>query len=269
MKYLILGSEGQIGKYLCKTLTNCGDEVINFDISIDANQDLRIPNNRLLHSAVKSCDKIFFLAFDCGGAKYLKENQHKKQFIDNNIRIMLNTFECISNYNKPFVFASSQMSNNFESSYGSLKLIGDHYTKSLNGIIAKFWNVYGKEDFGVHSHVITDFVKGAKEKQHIQMLTTGKEKRQFLHATDCSEALKTLIDRYDQTAGLEYHITSFEWTSIQTLAILISSIIPCKITNCDFYDELQSNYLFEPKKDILSFWKPRISLLDGLKEMCE
>ena len=46
----------------------------------------------------------------------------------------------------PFIFASSQMSNMSHTHRTVLmKRVGELYTKSLNGLIVKFWNVYGIE----------------------------------------------------------------------------------------------------------------------------
>jgi len=45
MKYLVLGSAGQVGAELCKFLRKENHEVVEFDIAIDDSQDLRIPNN--------------------------------------------------------------------------------------------------------------------------------------------------------------------------------------------------------------------------------
>jgi len=42
MKYLVLGSSGQIGAELCKFLKTEGHEVLTFDIEDDSIQDLRI-----------------------------------------------------------------------------------------------------------------------------------------------------------------------------------------------------------------------------------
>ena len=44
MKYLVLGSSGQVGLELCKFLKKEGHEVVEFDIVADESQDLRIPN---------------------------------------------------------------------------------------------------------------------------------------------------------------------------------------------------------------------------------
>ena len=143
-------------------------------------------------------DFVFFLAFDVGGSHYLKKYQHTFKFINNNTRLMANAFGYIEQYNKPFVFASSQMSNMSYSPYGVMKRVGELYTKSLNGLIVKFWNVYGIEKDMEKAHVITDFIRKGFETGVIDMMTDGTEAREFLYAEDCCEALesvcKTMID---------------------------------------------------------------------------
>jgi hypothetical protein len=48
----------------------------------------------------------------------------------NNMRIMSNTFDAISNNQvTPFIFASSQMAEMSYSSYGMLKALGEKITK--------------------------------------------------------------------------------------------------------------------------------------------
>ena len=74
---------------------------------------------------------VFFLAFDVGGSRYLKKYQHTFDFINNNTHLMAQAFDALNKYNKPFVFASSQMSNMSYSPYGVLKRVGELYTKSL------------------------------------------------------------------------------------------------------------------------------------------
>jgi nucleoside-diphosphate-sugar epimerase len=49
--------------------------------------------------------------------------------------------------------------------------------------------VYGKEHDEEKSHVITDFIKMAKQDGVIKMRTDGTESRQFLYADDACEAL--------------------------------------------------------------------------------
>ena len=77
-KVLILGSAGQIGSYLFKYLKRKQYVPIKFDIQRSKSEDLRVKNNIKLIKLVKKVDFVFFLAFDVGGAKYLKEFQEKR-----------------------------------------------------------------------------------------------------------------------------------------------------------------------------------------------
>jgi nucleoside-diphosphate-sugar epimerase len=143
MTHLILGSAGQIGSHLVDYLKRQGENILTMDIESSEWEDLRIQDNIILEEYLEECDIVYFLAFDVGGAKYLEENQDKHQFIANNMRIMTNTFELLKTYNKPFIFASSQMAEMGYSSYGMLKALGEKITRDLGGLVVKFWNVYG------------------------------------------------------------------------------------------------------------------------------
>ncbi|MDB4794885.1 NAD(P)-dependent oxidoreductase [bacterium] len=136
MKYLVLGSSGQVGNALVKYLRKKGKEVITFDIADKPEQDLRIKD--ILNDLIVDVDFVFFLAFDVGGSKYLKKNQLSYSFLHNNILLQAHTFEVLKSYNKKFIYASSQMSNMGFSPYGICKSVGELYTKTLGGITVKF-----------------------------------------------------------------------------------------------------------------------------------
>lgn len=264
-KYLILGSSGQIGSELCKFLKESNHAVIEYDIVNNPNQDLRKEN--LVEEYIKESDFVMFLAFDVGGSRYLKKYQHTFDFINNNTRITLFTFELLKKYNKPFIFASSQMSNMSYSPYGICKSLGEVYTKSLNGLVVKFWNVYGPEHDLEKSHVITDFILMAKQGK-IDMLTDGKEERQFLHAEDCSNALMILSEKYDDiNRDEELHITSFKWNKVIDIAEIINESIICEINPSKNKDDVQQNKKNEPNNYILNFWEPKISLKIGINKI--
>ncbi len=267
MKHLILGSSGQIGFHLVSYLKSVGEEVVEFDIVESPNQDLRIYNNNMLEQAINECDFVHFLAFDIGGSLYMEKYQDTFGFIDNNIKIMDRTFDLLKKYNKPFIFASSQMSNMSYSTYGILKAIGEKYTESLNGLVVKFWNVYGYEKDEEKSHVITDFIKMAQS-GIIKMRTTGTEVRQFLYGDDCSECLFTLSKFYKTIdRNKELHITNFKWTSIEEIAEIIQGEIECKIVPGIKEDNVQRDKRNEPNDYILNYWKPRTTLKEGIKEI--
>ena len=223
MKITILGSSGQIGAYLSEYLRKKGHVVIHFDKVETPNHDMTVIPNQYLENAIETADFVFFLAFDVGGSRYLKKYQHTFQFIDNNARLMANAFGLLKKYNKRFIFASSQMSNMSYSPYGVLKNVGELYTKSLNGLIVKFWNVYGIEKDHEKAHVITDFIRKGFETGVIDMLTDGQEQRDFLYAEDCCEALETVMENFtDFTSEDNLHITSFHYTKIIDIASMIA-----------------------------------------------
>jgi nucleoside-diphosphate-sugar epimerase len=267
MKYLVLGSAGQIGAALVKYLKSQGGVVEEFDLVNSPAQDLRIFNNQLLEEKMPGVDFVMFLAFDVGGSRYLKTYQHTVDFLSNNTLLMENTFSVLKKFRKPFIFASSQMSNMSYSPYGVLKALGEAYAKALGGLVVKFWNVYGVEHDPMKAHVITDFIFSARKNRKIDMLTDGKEQRQFLYADDCSECLSILAERYNKIPrDRELHITNFKWNSILEVAQYIAEIFPgTKVTPAVAVDEVQKDRRNEPDEFILNYWKPRISLSEGIK----
>ena len=222
MKVTILGSSGQIGAYLSEYLKGKGHEVTDIDIANGPQYDLRVYPNTVVEKAIETADFVFFLAFDVGGSRYLKKYQHTFQFINNNTRMVANIFQFLEKYRKRFVFASSQMSNMSYSPYGVMKRVGELHTTALNGLIVKFWNVYGIETDYEKSHVITDFIRKGFEEKEFEMLTDGTEERQFLYAEDCCEALEAVMENYtDFKSEDPLHITSFHSNTIREVANII------------------------------------------------
>jgi len=267
MKYLVLGSSGQIGSPLCKYLKDQGNQIFEFDIVNNEKEDLRINNNVLLSDYIQESDFVFFLAFDVGGSRYLSKYQHSFDFFDNNVKIMSNTFSALKKHNKPFIFASSQMSNMSYSPYGVAKAIGERYVNTMNGLAVKFWNVYGVEHDLEKAHVITDFIIKAQKTGIIDMMTDGQELRQFLYVEDCSRCLYILSQNFQKLDKIkDYHITSFEWISILDIANIVASqfedvkIIPAKTK-----DIVQQDKRNKQNTYILNFWEPKISLEEGIK----
>ena len=273
-KILILGSSGQIGFHLKEYLGKKNYKVFNFDIVDGKSNDLRKKNNLKLIKLLKKSDYIFFLAFDVGGSRYLKKYQNSKNFIMNNIMIMSNTFDLLSKYKKPFLFASSQMSNMLYSNYGLLKLIGERITSTLNGNFVKLWNVYGIENDTTKSHVITDFVLKALKFKKIQMLTNGKESREFLYADDCCEALEIIMKKHNffKNKKTELHLTNGVKTKIIDIAKIIkknlsNKNLKIKIISGKSKDNVQLNKNNKNNNFLKKYWKPKVSISAGINKI--
>ena len=275
MRVTILGSSGQIGAYLTTYLRDKGHQVKEFDKNYNVGHDLtKIPNLQL-RDAIYDSDFVFFLAFDVGGSHYLKKYQHTFGFLDNNTRMMTNVFGYLQEFKKPFVFASSQMSNMSYSPYGVMKRVGELYTKSLNGLIVKFWNVYGIENDLEKAHVITDFIAKGFETGTIDMMTDGTEEREFLYAEDCCEALETIMEEYTSfTSDDDLHITSGVSSTVLEIAQCVQSLFDqigkeVAIAPAASKDEVQKDARNVSDPYIRKWWKPKTSIQDGIKNVFE
>lgn len=264
MKILVLGSEGIIGSGLCRHLSKIGHTVDKWDILLGPEQDLRISAPDM-----SNYDFIFFLAYDIGGSKYLINKT--TSFINNNMKIMINVFDSLERSKKPFVFASSQMQN-MDHPYGTLKKIGEQYTKILGGISVRFWNVYDYEEVSLKSHVIPDLIKQYIETKSIKLLTNGVEVRQFFHTDDAATGLCCIMDNFEQfKTRISIDLTNYEWISILDLAKLIVKVIDPE----NFGNSVEPGILAdsvhsvhnEPDKFILKYWIPKISLKSGILQI--
>jgi nucleoside-diphosphate-sugar epimerase len=273
MKITILGSSGQIGSYLTDYLTKKGHLVREFDVANDIHEDMTHIPNPFLRNIIMESDFVFFLAFDVGGSHYLKKYQHTFKFINNNTRMMANAFDHLEFYKKPFVFASSQMSNMSYSPYGVMKRVGELYTKSLGGLIVKFWNVYGIERDMEKAHVITDFIHKGFKTGKIDMMTDGKEQREFLYAEDCCEAMETILQNYNSfSSDDELHITTGASTSIleiaQHIQVLFKKInLEIDIVPNKSKDEVQKDARNISDPYIKKWWTPKTNIVDGLSKV--
>ena len=260
MKILVLGSEGVIGTALCKALEESGHLVTHWDIKLTNEHYLSNSLNVYrLKSAIDESDFVFFLAYDVGGAKYIWDVD--LDFVNRNNMIMINTFNLLEN--KKFIFASSTMFN-MDNVYGTLKYMGEHYTRKLGGISARFWNVYGPESVSEKSHVITDMIHKFETKGYIDLMTDGEEERQFLHTDDCAKCLMTVMNNYEkilkETDSVD--VTSFESTKIKDVAMYICDDVRPSEKKMNTHDRFN-----EPRSFILDYWKPEISLEEGIASL--
>ena len=274
MKVTILGSGGQIGAYLLEYLQKKGHDVTGVDVVDGPHNDLRVTPNTHVESKIENADFVFFLAFDVGGSRYLKKYQHTFDFVNNNTRVMANTFRLLKRYNKRFVFASSQMSNMSYSPYGVMKRVGELHTAALKGLTVKFWNVYGIEKDMEKAHVITDFIRRGFEEGEFEMLTDGTEQRQFLYAEDCCEALETVMNCYSDFKPTDpLHITSFNATSINDIASIIQGQFnlidrfDVKIKPGLAKDSVQMDKRNEAETYITGWWTPKTGIADGIAKV--
>ena len=248
MRELVLGGDGLIGSTLVQALNKRGHDVRSLDLKSGC--DLRYVDDQ----PFRECDRVWFLAWDTGGAKYLEAEDQQHQQYKNNSELCLRVFEALYKTRKPFLFTTSQLAG-LPNAYGTTKLAAWHWTLSLGGKVARLWNVYGWEHPDIKSHVITDLVLSGLRGE-VRCMTEGSEQRRFLYKTDCVEALIQLFEGQQQSA----EIAANEWTSIRTVAEEIAQQLNVET---QFGPKKGSECLIDPS-ELLSGWNPKLSLKEGI-----
>jgi nucleoside-diphosphate-sugar epimerase len=246
---LVLGGDGLIGSTLTRELRKLGHSVVSLDLKSGC--DLRYVDE----APFRNCDRVWFLAWDTGGAKYIEAADQQHEQYKHNSELPARVFDILARTGKPFVYTTSQLAG-LPNAYGVTKLLAESWTKHLGGKLARLWNTYGWEHPDTKSHVVTDMVLAALTKGHIACMTNGEEKRRFIYKTDCARALIRLFDSDLPTAD----ISGGKWLSIRQVAEEIARQLDASISFGNFKG---SEILVDPV-NILPDWKPEISFSEGI-----
>src|SRR6266567_2597271 len=204
---LVLGGDGLIGSTLVRELRDRGHHVVSLDLKSGC--DLR----HIDDSPFADCDRVWFLAWDTGGAKYIEASDRQHEQYKHNCELSIRIFDALVRMRKPFLFTSSQLAG-LPTAYGATKFLAANWALQLGGKVARLWNTYGWEQPDRRSHVITDLVLSGLTERRINCLTTGLERRRFIYKSDSVAALIQLFEGPEQTA----EIAGSEWITIRQVA---------------------------------------------------
>ena len=249
MNDLVLGGAGLVGAPLARHLRAAGRtvDVVDLKLGTDARElDL---------SRYSDSDRIWFLAWDTGGARYLSDASAQHQMYRSNCLLSANVFDAIARSGRPALFVTSQLAGQ-HNAYGLSKLLAEHWARALGLKIARLWNVYGWEEPGSRAHVVAHMVHSALTSGTVECQTDGQERRRLLFDEDCAEGLVRLFDGPQQEA----EIAGSEWVSIADLARTIGRAIgvPCRLG--EFHG---AECLIDPERSP-DGWQPRTSLEQGI-----
>lgn len=257
---LVIGSDGFVGTALCAYLEKKGESVVRFDIKRAKEED-----GRTAVLPLQKFDRVYFLAWDVGGAKYLYRDNTQLHQLNWNVDLLKNIMPQLQKHKTPFVFVSSQLAEETDTVYGSTKKLGELWTKQIGGACVRLWNVYGAlEEPTEKSHVVGDFVHQALTTGKIQMMSTGEEKRQFIHIQDVCEGLHYVLENNLNDAV--YDLTSFEWSAVRYVADLVGLHAKAKIIPSAQKGSTRSIAVIKGKPP---GWDAKINLMEGIKMMVE
>lgn len=249
MRELVLGGDGLIGSTLVKELSKLGHSVTSLDLKNGV--DLR----QVDEQPFKEADRVWFLAWDTGGARYIEAVDRQHEQYKHNCELTLRVLDTLSRTRTPFLFVSSQLAG-LPTAYGTTKLMAACWSLQLGGKVARLWNTYGWEHPDVRSHVVTDLVLSGLTRGHVTCMTNGLERRRFIYKTDCVDALIKLFDGEQRSA----EVAGPEWVTIRQVGEEIARQLGVEF---QAGSAAGSEVMIDPK-ELLPNWQPRVTLNEGI-----
>jgi GDP-D-mannose 3', 5'-epimerase len=244
---------------------------------------------------IEGTGTVFHLAARIGGINYLHgTNYSELEALQTNLVIDTNVFRaCQESHTTTLVYASSaavypidlQQSSdvilaeetlsyfNPDGGYGWAKLMGEIQLRWMTDIrisMARIFNVYGENSvLEGSSHVIIDLMRKAIRypQEEFNVWGDGKQSRDFLHVSDCVNALLKLEEKASNPP-VTVNVGSGETTEIGALARRIVSIsgkdIPIAFDPRKPVGPVSRTAKMALAKNLLD-WQPQVSLDEGLE----
>jgi len=157
-----------------------------------------------------------------------------------------------------------------------VKRLGEQWVRNLGGLgkILRLWNVYGAENVGLKSHVLSDWAAQCVASGRAQSRTDGNEERQFVHVDDTAWALGEAMQRHANLA-MESDISTGAWVDMRAVARALeeaastdASEDTTRACRVEFASTPATHRVrLSPKLDgpLHQVWAPKISLLEGCR----
>jgi nucleoside-diphosphate-sugar epimerase len=251
---LVLGGDGLIGSALVQELGRRGRRAASLDLK--SGTDLRGVGD----APFENCERVWFLAWDTGGAKYIEAAAQQHEQFKHNCELSARVFDALARTKRPFLFVTSQLAGQ-PNAYGLTKLTAERWAVQLGGKLARLWNTYGWEEPDVRSHVITDLVLAGLAEGRVKTLTDGRERRRFIYKSDCAAALARLFDGPEPEAD----IAGDRWLTIREVAEEVARQLKVE---AEVGDRAGNELIVDPV-NTLEGWRPEVSFEDGIARVIE
>ena len=271
MRILVTGSEGFLGKVLCRQLRNDSHEVVGYDIAIGSD----ILDSVQLRTAMADCDVCIHLAAIAD--LYIAE--HQPELARNlNINATKSLLEIAEQLDVRVLFASTVCAygNNgvavcVEESplaptevYAESKAEAEQlfYDKLDKHAILRLATFYGPN---MRTSLATSiFIEALKNDEQISIHGTGLQTRCYTHVEDIASGIIAVMD--SNKNGI-YNISSDEEMNVIDLIELIAGLMG-KTANTvhveDRFGQINKSKISSEKLQRLG-WKPKYDLKSGLR----
>lgn len=305
-KAVVTGGAGFIGSHLVEKLLEFSDEVVVLDNfssgkldnlkDIKSNRKLEVIRLDLLESKeisnkVAGADIVFHVA-----ANPEVRIADPKVHIEQNILVTYNILEAMRKTDvKKIVFTSSSTVYGEAkkiptpedygplepiSMYGAAKLAseslisGYSHTYGIVGLVFRFANVVGKR---ANHGVIYDFIqKLRKNKEELEILGDGTQRKSYIHVSDCLEAMFHVLDK-ESSRYCIYNIGNLDSVSVSEIADIVIEEMGLKNTKKKFTGGVEGGrgwigdvkYMQLDVSKLTSLgWRPKLSSREAIRRAC-
>jgi UDP-glucose 4-epimerase len=295
-KIIVTGGSGFLGHHLLRALDKAGYQVKNIDLRENKEFETVIADVRdteKMLEEVNDADMVFHLASLIEAGESVEKPQ---KYIDYNIDGTLSVLEAMkANGIKTFIFSSSAAVYGEPinvpikeddrtmpvNPYGMTKLAMEALLSSyvgahgFTGIALRYFNLYGPgEHHEPETHAMPRFIKQIYDDKEVTVWGSGEHKRDYVHVTDIVDAHLKAIKLAEREPE-KYHymnLSAEEPASVLDIVYAVEKAMEKK-ANVKHFDPRPGDPLLlyadaTKAKKALS-WEAKISLEDGIKEVCD
>ena len=294
MKYIVTGGAGFIGSHLVDKLIRQNHEVVILDnlktgtrdnLSNKAQEyfifkDVSMVIPQELNKICEGADGIFHMAA-LPSVQFSVENP--VDTINSNLISTVKMLEVAKKYSIKFIYSGSSScygdanklpiseSNIAKplSPYALNKYQGEEYCKlycqlyGVNTVVLRYFNVYGARmtNTGAYRSVLSIFLVSYKNKQPLNIVNDGEQKRDFIHVSDVVDANISAMNN-DIKAMIPFNIGSGKNYSVNKIADMFG------------IEKQYGEKRIEPKETLANIgraklllkWEPKTKLEEWIKE---
>ena len=303
-RVLITGHEGFLGSHLTKRLVLSGAIIVGIDIvsarknTVLCDRDRRsiksvksnIAHFKILRQIIKDqkIEYVFHLAAEALVGECLR---NPLKTFSSNIRGTWNLLEACRSADciRGIVIASSDKAygshtrlpyketyplrgkHPYDVSKSCADLLANAYfhTYKVPVVITRCGNIYGPGEYNF-SRIVPDSIRSILLDKPVVIRSDGNFTRDYVYVEDIVDGYMLLAKKIEKLklGGEAFNFSSQKPATvlelIKKISLVVGKPVSCEILNCAQY-EIRHQFLSSKKAQCMLGWKPRYSLLDGLK----